>query len=143
MADSLLKKSLSAAFREHIASGSITLLSPYHPKAGFNVGAAMGRNKLIYAQSDHVLVVSSDFQKGGTWAGATEELKRKNHRTVFVRTEATVPDGNKELLKLGCIPFPRVSDSGDLKQRLVKKTADIEHTKVHTRQIQGSLLSLV
>jgi hypothetical protein len=36
----------------------------------------MQRNKLIYALADAALVVTSDFQKGGTWAGAIEQLER-------------------------------------------------------------------
>ena len=35
----------------------------------------MGRNRLIYTLADHAIVVASDVEKGGTWAGATEALK--------------------------------------------------------------------
>ena len=59
--------------------GRLALVSPYDPAAGFNVGHAMGRNKLIYALADAALVVSSDYQKGGTWTGAVEQLKRLKH----------------------------------------------------------------
>ncbi len=82
------------------------LISPYHPEAGFNVGNAMGRNKLIYALADYGLVVSAEHKKGGTWEGASEELKRKPGRPVFVRLGDSVPMGKRtvwRLAKLGKI----------------------------------------
>jgi DNA processing protein len=56
--------------------GQLVLVSPYDPGAGFNVGNAMQRNKLIYALADAALVVNSDFEKGGTWTGAVEQLDK-------------------------------------------------------------------
>jgi predicted Rossmann fold nucleotide-binding protein DprA/Smf involved in DNA uptake len=110
LSDSLFKTSLT----EHAAlsSGKLLLLSPYHPKASFSVGMAMGRNKLIYASADYGLVISSDYNKGGTWAGATEELKKIPHRPVFVRIEdcANMPIGNSKLLELGAIALKNPND---------------------------------
>ena len=64
----------------------------------------MGRNKLIYGLSDFAIVVSSDFQTGGTWAGAVEALKA-GWCPVFVRDGPDVPKGNRELLRLGAAPL--------------------------------------
>ncbi len=47
LADSLLKKSVERNARQAIADGRLLLLSPCHPTAHFQVGTAMGRNKLI------------------------------------------------------------------------------------------------
>ena len=109
LADNLLKNSLSPAYREAIATGHLLLLSPYHPYAPFSVGNAMGRNKLIYSLADFTLVVSSDYNKGGTWAGAKEELNRQERKKVFVRIASNVPDGNKKLLELGAITWPEIA----------------------------------
>lgn len=106
LAENLLKKSVERSARHAIADGRLLLLSPYHPNARFTVGTAMGRNKLIYAMSDYSLVVSAEHKKGGTWAGAEEELKRENALPVFVRVEHDVPLGNRKLLDLGAIPWP-------------------------------------
>lgn len=111
LADNLLKNSLSPMYRDAIANGHLLLLSPYHPDAPFSVGNAMGRNKLIYALADFTLVVSSDYNKGGTWAGAKEELNRPEHKKVFVRIAPNVPAGNKKLLELGAISWPEIEDS--------------------------------
>ena len=66
----------------------------------------MGRNKYIYAFSDFALVISAEVEKGGTWAGAKEELKRPDAKPVFVRAETDIPEGNRALLQLGAVPFP-------------------------------------
>lgn len=60
----------------------------------------MGRNKLIYGFADYAVVVSSEVEKGGTWAGATEALKSRSC-PVFVRMGDEVPAGNHALIKKG------------------------------------------
>jgi predicted Rossmann fold nucleotide-binding protein DprA/Smf involved in DNA uptake len=105
MADSLERAVRQPDVRQYILDGRLALLTPYAPTAGFSVGAAMGRNKLVYGLADYGVVVSSEFQTGGTWAGATEALKAK-WCPVFVRTADSIPQGNKELLKLGAEPLP-------------------------------------
>jgi DNA processing protein len=86
------------------------LATPYSPHASFNVGMAMARNKLIYALADYGLVIASDAEKGGTWAGAEEVLKA-GWVPVFVVEGTNVPDGNRLLLKRGGIPFPESFDT--------------------------------
>ena len=118
MADSLLRAAVSGKYREGIRSGQLVLISTYNPEAGFNGGNAMGRNKYIYALADFAVVVSSDYQEGGTWAGADEELRRESGRPVFVRTGAGVPKGNTELLRKGAKPFPADALKAGLKDAL-------------------------
>ncbi|MBO8092571.1 MAG: DNA-protecting protein DprA [Prosthecochloris sp.] len=118
LAENLLKKSVERSARQAIADGRLLLLSPYHPNARFTVGTAMGRNKLIYAMSDYGLVVSAEHKKGGTWAGAEEELKRENALPVFVRTGNDVPQGNRKLLDLGAIAWPDSIDRNNFIQQL-------------------------
>ena len=118
LADTLLKKSLERKNRKAIADGRLLLLSPYHPNARFTVGTAMGRNKLIYAMADYCLVVSAEHKKGGTWAGAQEELKRKEPIPVFVRTGDNIPPGNSKLLDLGAIPWPCPVDRDNFRKQL-------------------------
>lgn len=98
LADSLLKASASKAYREGLRSKRLVLISPFYPEAGFNTGNAMGRNKYIYAMSKAVVAVKSDEDKGGTWAGAIENLKR-HWVPLLVRD---VPyQGNQALIQLG------------------------------------------
>lgn len=114
LADSLERTARQADVREFISDAKLVLLTPYGPAAGFSVGAAMGRNKLIYGLAAFGVVVSSEHQTGGTWAGAVEALKA-NWCPVLARDGDNVPRGNKELLKLGGIALstdelPRISD---------------------------------
>ncbi len=118
LAENLLKKSVERSARHAIADGRLLLISPYHPNAHFTVGTAMGRNKLIYAMADYGLVVSAEYKKGGTWAGAEEELKRETSLPVFVRVGDNAPQGNEKLMDLGAIPWPECIDRNNMKQQL-------------------------
>lgn len=105
LADSLEKAIRAADARTHIEEGQLVLATPYSPQASFNVGMAMARNKLIYALSDFALVIASDAEKGGTWAGAEEALKA-GWIPVFVVEGSDAPEGNRLLIKRGALPFP-------------------------------------
>lgn len=106
LANDLAKDSVSKKYKNAIRANQLVLISPYDPHSRFQVGNAMGRNKYIYALADQALVVSSDYNSGGTWAGAIEELKRDNSILVWVRFSTNRPKGNEELLKLGAKPLP-------------------------------------
>ena len=103
LADSLEKTVRTR--KDDLRRGDLCLVTPYSPNAGFSVGAAMGRNRLIYALADYAIVVASDVETGGTWAGATEALKNGGV-PVFVLEHEQMPEGNKLLLQKGALPFP-------------------------------------
>lgn len=103
LADSLLAAIRNRQNRVGLESGKLVLLSPFYPEAGFNAGNAMARNRCIYALADQALVVQSDLNKGGTWAGATENL-REGWVPLFVRSDPNAP-GNAELIRKGARPF--------------------------------------
>ena len=106
MADSMERAVMAHENRVPLMDGKLVLVSPYDPAAGFNVGNAMQRNKAIYALADAALVVSADFQKGGTWEGAIEQLERLRLVPVFVRNGQAVGKGNAALLQRGGRPWP-------------------------------------
>ncbi len=102
LSDSLEAKIIKREYREAITAGNLLALSPFNPRSRFKVYTAMERNKYIYALSKYAVVVSSSVKKGGTWAGATENLKA-GWVPLFVRAGNEIPDGNKMLLGLGGI----------------------------------------
>jgi hypothetical protein len=55
--------------------------------------------------ADYAIIVASDAETGGTWAGATETFKN-NWVPVFVLEHEQMPMGNKLLLQKGALPFP-------------------------------------
>jgi predicted Rossmann fold nucleotide-binding protein DprA/Smf involved in DNA uptake len=111
LADSLLRLIRQPDVREFVGDGRLVLTTPYQPDSGFSVGTAMGRNKIIYGAADYAVVVSSDYQKGGTWAGAVEALKA-DWCPVFVRSSAGVGTGNKELKVRGALPLTEAELDG-------------------------------
>ncbi len=110
LADSLEKKAMSREHRNQLLEGQLVLISPYDPSSGFNVGNALQLNKLIYALADAALVVSSNLNKGGTWAGATEQLEKLKLVPIYVRTSNELSSGCKALRGKGAISWPNPKD---------------------------------
>lgn len=114
LADSLERAAMQREHRNLLLEGQLVLISPYDPSAGFNVGHAMQRNKVIYALADAALVVSADVKKGGTWAGVTEQLEKLHLVPVFVRRSGEVSVGLDALAKKGALPWPDSIDADGL-----------------------------
>ncbi|MEO5341254.1 MAG: DNA-processing protein DprA [Magnetococcus sp. MYC-9] len=110
LADSLEKTAMNREHRNLLLDGRLVLISPYDPNAGFNVGNAMQRNKLIYALADASLVMGSDLNKGGTWAGAVEQLDKHKWIPVFVRSTGDSSAGLDGLRKKGALLWPNPPD---------------------------------
>jgi len=107
LANGLAKTSRKKKYREAIADNRLTLISAYHPDSRFQVWKAMDRNKHIYALGDGTVVAHSAVGSGGTWSGATENLKH-GWVPLFVLAEPPIPDGNQELIeKEGVTPIDR------------------------------------
>lgn len=103
LADSLARAALDGRYRPFLIDQRLVLISPYDPRAGFNVGNAMSRNKCIYGLSDFALVVSATLEKGGTWNGAIENLKN-GWVPLFVRNDPHL-SGNQRLIARGGFPI--------------------------------------
>lgn len=72
---------------EVLREGRLVLACPWDPEARFQVWRAMQRNKLIYTLADAALVVAYEDGRGGTWSGATEQLRKNRHMRVYVRDD--------------------------------------------------------
>ncbi len=118
LADSLERASLTREHRNLLLDERLVLISPYDPNAGFNVGNAMQRNKAIYALADAALVVSSDHKKGGTWAGAIEQLQKYRQVPVYVRAPGEIGPGLAALQQAGALPWPEPETAEDLARLL-------------------------
>lgn len=106
LADSLEKKIKNKEVRENIESGRVLLITSSKPDAGFQVGLAMNRNKYIYASSKATFVIASDYNKGGTWNGAIQNM-RHNWTKTFVKQDSK-SKGIQELIKLGANPIEKI-----------------------------------
>ncbi len=121
VSDSLEKEATHSGHRQFIQDDRLTIVSQFEPSQRFSVGVAMERNKVIYALSLCALVVESDLGKGGTWAGAKEQLKTLHYCEVFVRATERMSPGRAGLVKLGASVWTATSPA-DL-QGLIAKAA--------------------
>ena len=106
LSNSLERAALNRNNRAPLMEGRLVLVSPYDPAVRFQVWNAMDRNKLIYALADAALVMNSDHGKGGTWAGATEQLDRLQFVPVYVRSTGPQSPGLEALQQKGASPWP-------------------------------------
>lgn len=103
-AEGILRASRNAEVRRCVHDGKLCIASPYSPTAPFRAGNAMGRNKIVYALSQVTLVVASDKDSGGTWAGAKEALERR-YAPVAVWAGDGAKEGNHALIRKGALPI--------------------------------------
>lgn len=125
LADSLDRKIKSKDIRENILSGKQLLISVNNPDAPFSAASAMNRNKYIYSLSNGTFVVASDYNKGGTWAGAIENIKNKWVNTFVWNNKKYI--GNSELIKKGGISVEDINNISitDLISRKIEKVNQI------------------
>lgn len=124
LSDGMNRKIKDSKVLQHIRDDRLLLLSVVNPDSGFSVGMAMQRNKYIYAQSVGTVVVKSDFNKGGTWAGAIENLRHKWAHTLCWKNESD--KGNMELIARGAIPIDENFDPKELKHIEKKEKVTIQ-----------------
>lgn len=103
LADSLLARIKRREIIEAVQNGRMLLFSDVKPDVGFSPARAMNRNKYIYAGACAAFAVSADYNKGGTWAGAMENLKN-NWSKMFV-WDCKEYQGNKKLIENGALPY--------------------------------------
>ena len=101
--DSLEKAVASKRYRETLATGRASLVTPFTPDIRFAVANAMRANRYQYGLSDAAIVVETR-QSGGIWSGADENRKHR-WAPAFIRIGANVSSGNSALLHLGLLPI--------------------------------------
>ena len=121
LSDSLEKAVLTRTNREPLINNQLVLITANDPRDNFTVGFAMQRNKYIYALADAALVVNSDLEKGGTWAGAQEQLEKFHMVPVYVRSTGERSPGIDGLIKKGATLWPNPNTPSDF-TALVNKT---------------------
>jgi DNA processing protein len=69
-------------YYKQIVGGDVLVLSTFFPRAPWQKELAMARNPIIYGLADEIYVAESS-EKGGTWSGVVDGLRKK--RKIFVR----------------------------------------------------------
>lgn len=143
LVEGLVKHASSIESRSFIEDGNLVLFTPYDPDARFTVGNAMARNKLIFALAHHSLIAAAEVDKGGTWAGATEELKRR--RSGKSATPIYVPDDcddewASKLLDMGANRWPGVATLDEADH--AKVGTPLDEPDIPSRSIAAAQLRL-
>lgn len=163
LADSLFKASASRQWRQYLKANNLVLISPFYPEGRFTPANAMARNKFIYLLSSATVVVTSG-EKGGTWEGAKENLKKgwvpllvSAHKQplqagnqalingvglgkVLANACSISPDNTAEQL-LGLFSTSENATSQQSNKLTNESIKDVEKEHVSTKNDQGSLLS--
>ena len=123
LAEELDREAMRRSNRDALRCGGLVLVSEHDPCSPFTIGHAMERNKLIYAFADHALVVNADLVKGGTWAGAVEQLDKLRFAPVFVRSTGEANPALDALVQRGARPWPNPSAPEGLLEMLAEAVA--------------------
>jgi predicted Rossmann fold nucleotide-binding protein DprA/Smf involved in DNA uptake len=102
LADNLAAKAGDVDFVDYISKGRLLCLSAEDPQSPFRAKAALARNKFIWAQSNAGVVSRCDFQKGGSWQGASNALRFHTAKVFVFDNKKNA--GNQGLIALGAIP---------------------------------------
>ncbi|MBN1337694.1 MAG: DNA-protecting protein DprA [Bacteroidales bacterium] len=88
-------------YYRQIVDGDVLVLSTFFPKAPWKAELAMARNPIIYGLADEIYVAESS-DKGGTWSGVVDGLRKK--RKIYVRKpEPSENTANNLLMQKGAI----------------------------------------
>ncbi len=148
LADSLDRGAVNSEFRDYIKNRKLTLVSCVDPVAGFSVGNAMNRNKMIYALADAGLIMRSDKGSGGTWEGAIEQLQKFHYVPLFVNLQGNQDEGNLALIKEGASEWvnplsPPAMRDWFQKLNLNKQMQVAQHTDYEQDKISASVVQNV
>ena len=113
-------------YYKQIVGGDVLVLSTFHPKLPWSVDLAMARNSIIYGLASEIYAAQSD-DKGGTWSGVTEGLKKG--RKVYVRVpEKKEKCANKILISMGAAPVDIEGNDAYIIQSIRKKDVELNFT---------------
>ena len=103
-------------YYKEIVDGDVVVVSVFHPRAPWKAELAMARNPIIYALADEIYVAESS-EKGGTWSGVIDGLRKK--RKIYVRQPGLDEDNaNEMLIEKGAIPVDmdgnRIMDASEI-----------------------------
>lgn len=118
---------------KHIAQGRVLVMSTFAPKAPWSVEFAMARNPIIYGMASEIFVAQSD-DKGGTWSGVIDGLRKK--RPIYVRyPEKKEKNANLLLIQKGASAVDFYGNSLTLSPEEQKTPDEIKKEKLDSELI--------
>ena len=119
-------------YYRQIIEGDVLVLSVFHPKSPWSVDLAMARNSIIYGLASEIYAAQSD-DKGGTWSGVTDGLKKG--RIVYVR----MPEKNEKCANMTLINMG--AEAVDMDGNLIHQKAEYELFGIESSVMAESTLS--
>ena len=128
LSDRLEKAITTKRYRQPLAEGLLTLVTPFSPNSSFSVSKAVRANRYQYALSDIAVVVESR-RKGGVWSGA-DENRIEGWVPAFVRSGRTMSQGNLALHHLGLSPLTQenIEKTNSLSDFFISQAINIKDT---------------
>ena len=136
LGNNLERAALNRRNREPLVDGRLVLVSSFDPAVRSRSWQAMERNKQIYGLADAALVVNSDLEHGGTWAGATEQLGKLRYVPVYVRSNGEPCRGLDELVVRGAGRWSEPKTPSGLREIVFDDASKVSKSTAPT---QGSL----
>ena len=119
-------------YYKQIIDGDVLVLSTFTPKAPWKAELAMARNPIIYGLANEIYVAESS-EKGGTWAGVVDGLRKG--RRIFVRKPDTdEKNANDVLIQKGAVA---VDHEGNEILNAYSITDETEESTVHDSESDG------
>jgi predicted Rossmann fold nucleotide-binding protein DprA/Smf involved in DNA uptake len=129
-------------YYKQIVDGDVLVLSTFHPKAIWSAGLAMARNPIIYGLADEIYVAESS-EKGGTWSGVIDGLKKG--RKIYVRKpEPNETNANTLLIQKGAVAvdFNGIENSSKIYAEQPIVISLVEDPKVSYNTINDQILKV-
>lgn len=146
-AEGILNFKLRSELKKVAKPEQVLVISEVSPKAHWNIGNAMARNRIIIALSDAMILIESRLE-GGTFEAGKTTLKLKV--PLFVaqyQTPGESAKGNEYFLKRGAIAFGKNPDTGkasveSLRNVVSKRTKTFQNGK-ETQEQELKQLTLI
>ena len=123
---------------KEIIDGDVLVLSAFYPKAPWSVQLAMARNPIIYGLASEIYVAESS-EKGGTWSGVMDGLKKG--RTIYVRTpNVREKNANRILISKGGKP---VDQKGNISNYEVTEELNLVVSEPELNQIENKIIEFL
>lgn len=123
-------------YYKNVAQGNVLVMSTFAPKAPWSVEFAMARNPIIYGMASEIFVAQSD-DKGGTWSGVIDGLRKK--RPIYVRyPNKSEKNANLQLIQKG-------ASAVDINGQFVTLNEEERKTpeQLHKEELDSKIISIL
>lgn len=118
-------------YYKQISQGNLLVISTFYPNSPWSVASAMARNPIIYGLASEIFVAQSD-DKGGTWSGVIDGLRKK--RRIYVRYPNPVEkNANLKLIRKGAKAVDMLGRMISLNAEDLLSEEEIEYKKINDR----------